>query len=91
MLFDFCMVFVVTGRRAAVFRILCGSVITLFVPSHEITCLCHMRTTKTQISLRIRVVSEAKATGLSLTWFQTPEDRISHDVAHLCSVCSVAL
>ena len=26
---------------------------------HEKTCLCHMRTTKAQISLRIRAVSSA--------------------------------
>ena len=32
-----------------------------------------MRTTKTQISLRIRAASEAAQPGLSLTWSETPE------------------
>ena len=31
----------------------------LFEPRHEKTCLCHMRTTKAQISLRIRAVGSA--------------------------------
>ena len=31
----------------------------LFEPRHEKTCLCHMRTTKAQISLRIRGVCSA--------------------------------
>ena len=38
----------------------CKQIVTTvnpFEPSHEKTCLCHMRTTKTQISLRIRAIS----------------------------------
>ena len=53
------------------------------------TCLCHMRTTKVQISLHIRgsiiplvsiseiaslhLASVAVQTGLCLTWLQTPK------------------
>ena len=38
--------------------------------------LCHMRTTKAQISLHIRIEA-----GLSLAKWQTPEDSVSCDVA----------
>ena len=64
--------------------------------------LCHMRTTKAQISLRIhdrimhivaifrisrlQLASVAEQAGLSLTWSQTPEHRLSQDVAHFQSV-----
>ena len=37
----------------------CVQLTLLFEPCHEKTCLCHMRTTKTQISLRIRAVWSA--------------------------------
>ena len=52
---------------------------------------------------RLHLESVAKQTGLSHTWLQTPEDRLSRDVAHmvvffsslwkvdnglLCGVCS---
>ena len=37
---------------------------------------------KSKIS-RLWLVSVAEQAGLSLTWSQTPEDRFSHDVAHL--------
>ena len=35
---------------------LCLQALDTFEPCHEKTCLCHMRTTKMQISLRIRAV-----------------------------------
>ena len=41
-------------------------------PRHDKTCLCHMRTTKAQISLRI-LASVAAQAGLSLPWSQTPK------------------
>ena len=75
--------------------------------------LCHMRTTKVQISLRIRAVwsahllfaawivlylyyiqnfliaqTEAEQVGFCHTWSQNPDDRFSHDVAHLSSLQS---
>ena len=56
--------------------------------------LCHMRTTKAQISLRIRngfssvnkipslmLASVAEQASLSLTWSETPENTFSHDKA----------
>ena len=45
--------------------------------------LCHMRTTKAQISLRIRAASVAEQASLSLTWSGTLEDTFSHDKAHM--------
>ena len=32
---------------------------------------------------RVQLVSAAEQAGLSLTWSQTPEDRFSHDRAHV--------
>ena len=40
-------------------RIRTGLIYDIIEPHHEKTCLCHMRTTKAQISLRIRAVWSA--------------------------------
>ena len=58
--------------------------------------LCHMGTTKAQISLCIRAVwsapllfklaSVAEQAGLNLTWLKIPEDKFSCDVAHMSNV-----
>ena len=77
-----------------------------FEPRHEKTWLCHMRTTKTQISLRLRAVWSARLLFANTSSFYirnfkplpsfsgcagrfvsylvaNPEDRFSHDEAHL--------
>ena len=40
---------------------------------------------KSEIS-RLKLASEEEQAGLSLTWSQSPEDRVSRDVAHLLQV-----
>ena len=58
--------------------------------------LRHMRTTKVQISLRIRLFALSKVSrfylasvteqpGLNLTWSKIPEDTFSRDEAHKAS------
>ena len=77
-------------------------IIKEYEPRQEKTCLCHMRTTKAQISAfavrcldsiiplvslskfsSLYLVSVADQAGLSINWSQNPEDRFSHDEAHI--------
>ena len=50
-----CLKWIVKNQRKNILR---GDfqLTSVFEPCHEKTCLCHMRTTKVQISLRIRAV-----------------------------------
>ena len=53
-------------------------------PRHEKTCLCHMRTTKAQISLLVSVASLCGCAGRFECYLvENPEDRFSRDEAHI--------
>ena len=54
-------------------------------PRHEKTCLCYMRTTKAQISLRIKTLASfwSWASRFESYLVGNPEDRLSRDEAQL--------
>ena len=66
--------------------------LTLLEPHHAKTCLCHMRTTIAQISLRIRAIwptpllfAACGCAGRFESYLvANPEDRFSRDEAHWC-------
>ena len=68
-----------------------GETCKVFEPRHKKTCFTHMRTTKVQISLRIRKIQIFKTLAGLYSWagrfkpylVGNPKDRFSRDEAQL--------